>query len=116
MKHATQVEMTIEGPCAQAAVGELLTRRLLEGRVSQLDGVHPDADTVAVCVQILSITSDAMTVADKLLSWWEKWHESGTDQAHLAVLVKADGVRLPINGMKAGEIAAILKRLPQRSA
>lgn len=112
----TEVEMVIEGPRAELAVGELLARALIEVHVEQLASERGQPGQVAVSVRILSRAGgDAEIIADKLRSWSKRWRNASRGEAPFEVLVKAGGTQRRIDGVSMRELAALLQQLPARS-
>jgi hypothetical protein len=69
------ITVTLEGPRAEAATRDLFSMGWFEAEWERRsDG--PRAPSSLVSAQVVAIAGGSVTVADKLLGWWETWQKS----------------------------------------
>lgn len=87
MTERHSVRIVIEGPDAEAAARDFFSRGWFEAEWER----HEQGKTPVVSAQVLAIAAGSVTVAEKMLGWWESWRRDGAPEPALAVVVQASG-------------------------
>jgi hypothetical protein len=87
MTERSSVRIVIEGPGAEAAARDFFSRGWFEAEWERQE----QGDTPVVSANVLAIAAGSVTVAEKMLGWWESWRRAAEADAGLAVMVQAPG-------------------------
>jgi hypothetical protein len=75
MSPARAVKVSIEGPQAEAATRDLFSMGWFEAEWERRS-VAPSAPSPGVSAQLVAIAGGSVTVAEKVLGWWESWRRA----------------------------------------
>lgn len=81
------VRIVMEGIDAEAAARDFFSRGWFEAEWERRER----GPTPVVSANVLSIGGGSVTVAEKMLGWWESWRRERAADAGLAVVVQAPG-------------------------
>jgi hypothetical protein len=72
---------------------------------------------IAISAQVLALGGGSVTIADNLISWWDKWQKANASATRpLKVTLEApDGARVLLDGASRDDIAGVLRTLHSRS-
>jgi hypothetical protein len=102
------VEIVLEGAQAEAATRDLFSLGWFEAEWERT----PEASTPIVRARLIALAGGSVTVADKLLGWWEKWHmPDGDPGARLSVRVEGHGARLSLDSATRDALVDVLRVL-----
>jgi hypothetical protein len=76
----SSIDVSIRGARAEAATRDLFSKGWFEAEWEQRpekQGEEEQAPSSVVHAQVLAIGGGSVTIADKLLGWWESWREGG---------------------------------------
>jgi hypothetical protein len=75
----SSIDVSIRGPRAEAATRDLFSKGWFEAEWEQRPEKQGEEEQQApasvVHAQVLAIGGGSVTIADKLLGWWESWRE-----------------------------------------
>jgi hypothetical protein len=108
MIRPVSVEIAITGPGAEDAARDLFSKGWFEAEwESQREG-----DSPLVRARLLAIAGGCVTVADKVLGWWESWRKSASaGQALSLVLEGPGGARVAFDTAGRDEVVEVLRVL-----
>ena len=102
------VEIVLEGAQAEAATRDLFSMGWFEAEWERT----PEAATPVVRARLIALAGGSVTVADKLLGWWEKWYMPDADPgARLSVRVEGPGARLALGTATRDALVDVLRML-----
>ena len=87
MTERRSVRIVIEGAGAEAAARDFFSRGWFEAEWERQE----QGNTAVVSANVLAIGAGSVTVAEKMLNWWESWPRGGAAESALAVVVHAPG-------------------------
>ena len=87
MTERRSVRIVIEGAGAEAAARDFFSRGWFEAEWERQE----QGSTLVVSANVLAIGAGSVTVAEKMLGWWESRRRDGEAEAALAVVVQASG-------------------------
>jgi hypothetical protein len=89
MIRPVSVEIAMKGAGAEDAARDLFSKGWFEAEwESQREGECPE-----VRARLLAIAGGCVTVADKVLGWWESWRKSGPAAEGLSLVLEGPGGR-----------------------
>ena len=108
MSERRSVRIVIEGAGAEAAARDFFSRGWFEAEWERQElGATP-----IVNANVLAIAGGSVTVADKMLGWWESWRRGNEPAAQLEVVVHAaGGARLALDTASRDSLADVLRVL-----
>jgi hypothetical protein len=87
MIRPVSVEIAMKGPRAEDAARDLFSKGWFEAEwESQREGESP-----LVRARLLAIAGGCVTIADKVLGWWESWRKSGSATEALSLVLEGPG-------------------------
>ncbi len=117
MTKRSSIDVSIRGPRAEAATRDLFSKGWFEAEWEQIPAEPGDQEQPApasvVRAQVLAIGGGSVTIADKLLGWWDSWHEAeSTVEAPLEVVLEAStGSRVSLGAAGRDELVDVLRVL-----
>jgi hypothetical protein len=75
MSPARAIKVKIEGPRAEAATRDLFSMGWFEAEWERRSD-PPSAPASAVNAELVAIAGGSVTVAEKVLGWWESWRRA----------------------------------------
>lgn len=107
----TNIQIEIEGTDAKVAAEELLKISDLEGDWEYADKGDKKEGTLATIVAIVAITSGTLTVAEKLLQWYEKRNKSNPVQSvEKVILIGRHGDRILLRNASVEQVKRLLDK------
>ena len=103
-----QVRIVMEGAGAEAAARDFFSRGWFEAEWErrQEQGASP-----VVSANVLAIAGGSITVADKMIGWWESWQRQA-EAAGLAVVVQGvGGARVALDAASRDSLVDVLRVL-----
>jgi hypothetical protein len=120
------VKIVLEGERAEAATRDLFSKGWFEAEWERkVSDAAPDsvpasippasAPPSSVRAQVVAIAGGSVTIADKILGWWQGWSSEdgdGADPAPLSVVLEASsGARVPLAGADRDSLVEVLRVL-----
>jgi hypothetical protein len=121
------VKIVLEGERAEAATRDLFSkgwfeaeweRKVSDGAPDSVPASIPPASaspSSVVRAQVVAIAGGSVTIADKILGWWQGWSSedgNGADLAPLSVVLEASsGARVPLAGADRDSLVEVLRVL-----
>jgi hypothetical protein len=121
------VNIVLEGERAEAATRDLFSkgwfeaeweRKTSDGAPDSVPASIPPASappSSVVRAQVVAIAGGSVTIADKILGWWQGWSSEGGSGAHDAalsvVLEASSGARVPLAGANRDSLVEVLRVL-----
>jgi hypothetical protein len=87
MTERRSVRIVMEGAGAEAAARDFFSRGWFEAEWER----QQQGSTPVVSANVLAIGGGSVTVAEKMLGWWESWRQQGEAAPALAVVVQVPG-------------------------
>jgi hypothetical protein len=106
MTKRSSIEIVLEGAQAEAATRDLFSMGWFEAEWERA----PEGTTPIVRARLLALAGGSVTVADKLLGWWGKWH-TPDGEAPLSVRLEAAGTRLSLGTATRDALVDVLRVL-----
>lgn len=66
------VKLSLSGPRAEPAARDLFSSGWFEAELERRTE-HPNAPASLVSAQVVALAGGSVTIADKVLAWWERW-------------------------------------------
>jgi hypothetical protein len=107
------IRVSIVGPGADRALGELLAIAGLQGTAqpAEPEEINRDGGVLVSIGAIVGIVGGIVSIVDKIIEWREKWKKAQTAK-HLSVVIEdAKGNRLPLENATPEQITAVLQTL-----
>jgi hypothetical protein len=107
MNERRSLQIVMEGLGAEAAARDFFSKGWFEAEWErrEVPGSAP-----VVSAKVLAIAGGSVTVAEKMIGWWESWR--GTGDGALAVVVQAPGgVRVPLGAASRESLVDVLRGL-----
>ena len=117
MTKRSSIDVSIRGPRAEAATRDLFSKGWFEAEWEQLPAKHGEAEQPpppsVVRAQVMAIGGGSVTIADKLLGWWESWREAeaSAGTALEVVLEGPAGSRVSLGATGRDELVDVLRVL-----
>jgi hypothetical protein len=112
MSDRRSVRIVIEGAGAEAAARDFFSRGWFEAEWERQLISNEGGDTPVVRADVLAIAAGSVTVAEKMLGWWESWRRGSDADPGLAVVVQAaDGVRVALDTASRDSLVDVLRVL-----
>jgi len=105
MTKPRSIEIVFEGAQAEAATRDLFAMGWFEAEWERT----PEGATPVVRARLIALAGGSVTVADKLLGWWEKWHKPDGDA--LSVRLEGAGTRLALGTTTRDALVEVLRLL-----
>lgn len=106
------VRIVIEGADAEAAARDFFSRGWFEAEWERQLISKEQGDTPVVRADVVAIGAGSVTVAEKMLGWWESWRRGGEARPGLAVVVQAaDGARVTLDTASRDSLVDVLRVL-----
>ncbi|HWO14621.1 MAG TPA: hypothetical protein VNN80_34200 [Polyangiaceae bacterium] len=109
MTERRSLQIVMEGLGAEAAARDFFSKGWFEAEWErrEVPGTVP-----VVSAKVLAIAAGSVTVADKMILWWQGWCRSGDGAAGLAVVVQAPGgTRVPLDATSRDSLVDLLRAL-----
>jgi hypothetical protein len=116
------VKIVLEGERAEAATRDLFSkgwfeaeweRRSDDGAPDSIPGSVPPSSVVSA--QVVAIAGGSVTIADKILGWWQGWSTGDANAAAAVplsvVLETPAGARVPLAGADRDSLVEVLRVL-----
>ena len=102
------VRIVIEGAGAEAAARDFFSRGWFEAEWERQE----HGATPVVSANVLAIGAGSVTVAEKMLGWWESWRRDRAAEPGLAVVVQAaGGARVALDTASRDSLVDVLRVL-----
>jgi hypothetical protein len=110
------VKFLIEGAEADIATRQLFALGWFEGEWAEQRRHSKDPGLIAISAQVLALGGGSVTIADNLLTWWDKWQKTNASATRpLKVTLEApDGARVQLDNASRDDIAGVLRTLHSR--
>ena len=112
MTEPRTVRIVIEGAGAEAAARDFFSRGWFEAEWERQElGVTP-----IVSANVIAIGGGSVTVAEKMLGWWESWRRDAGVASDLEVVVQVPGgARVPLDTASRDSLVDVLRVLHKTS-
>jgi len=108
MTERRAVRIVIEGAGAEAAARDFFSRGWFEAEWERQE----QGNAAVVSANVLAIGAGSVTVAEKMLGWWESWRRDGRAEPGLVVVVQAaDGARVALDTASRDALVDVLRVL-----
>ena len=117
MTKRSSIDVSIRGPRAEAATRDLFSKGWFEAEWEQLPATPGEPEQSApasvVRAQVLAIGGGSVTIADKLLGWWESWRDAEPSRgpALEVVLEAPTGSRVSLGASDRDALVNVLRVL-----
>lgn len=110
MSERRSVQIVLEGIGAEAAARDFFSKGWFE---AEWERQQDRGTTPIVSANVLAIAAGSVTVAEKMIGWWESWRRAGdAASAGLAVSVQAPGgARVPLDTASRDSLVNVLRVL-----
>lgn len=111
------VKFVIEGAEADIATRQLFSFGWFEGEWAEQRNRSRDPGLIAIDARVLALGGGSVTIADNLLSWWEKWRRAnaGAKRPLEVTLEASNGTRVQLAGATRDDVAGVLRTLHERA-
>jgi hypothetical protein len=108
MIRAVSVEVAMEGARAEEAARDLFSQGWFEAEWES----QREAGALLVRARLLAIAGGCVTVADKVLGWWESWHRGDLPKGGLKLVLEGPGgKRVSLHTAQRDELVEVLRAL-----
>ena len=113
MSRTSTVRFMLEGSEAEAATRDLFSMGWFEAEWEQRRDKPPSAALSAVSARVIAIAAGSVTIADKLLGWWDKWRNAGAEGGvRLSIVLEVpSGPRVALGTASRDELVEVLRTL-----
>ena len=109
------VNVSLAGPSAEPAARDLFASGWFEAELERRCE-SPNAPASVVRAHVLALAGGSVTIADKLLGWWDRWGKSGGGAPLEVTLEAASGQRVSLATANRDSLVEVLRvlHLPHR--
>jgi predicted lipoprotein len=103
------VKLSLSGPEAERAARDLFSSGWFEAELERRSA-GPNAPTSLVCAQVEALAGGSVTIADKVLAWWDRWGKP--DGAALEVTLEGPaGLKVSLASATRDSLVEVLRVL-----
>src|SRR5262245_4790965 len=109
------VKVSLSGARAEPAARDLFASGWFEAELERR-GEGPNAPASSVCAEVVAIAGGSVTIADKLLGWWDRWGKAEPDPSLVVTLEGPAGSKVSLASATRDNLVDVLRvlHLPQR--
>jgi hypothetical protein len=104
------VKLSLSGPQAERAARDLFSSGWFEAELERRsDG--PDVPASVVCAQVEALAGGSVTIADKVLAWWDRWGKPDGDAPLEVTLEGPAGLKVSLASATRDSLVEVLRVL-----
>jgi hypothetical protein len=104
------VRIALSGPRAEPAARDLFSSGWFEAELERRTE-RPNAPASCVCAQVVAIGGGSVTIADKLVAWWERWGKAEEGSPLEMTLESSGGLKLSLATASRDDLVQVLRIL-----
>lgn len=104
------VKLSLSGPQAERAARDLFSSGWFEAELERRSE-GPNAAASVVCAQVEALAGGSVTIADKVLAWWERWGKPDGDAPLEVTLEGPAGLKVSLASATRDSLVEVLRVL-----